>query len=67
MRLSENKQVLRLVNNAIEELSPDQQEACRELAEFIQTNLRRAGDPVGILAFALVCAEHQVNEGVTIV
>lgn len=53
--------VVNEITKHISELPVAQGEACLELAEFFRMNIKRAGEPVGTLALALVGAELQLK------
>ena len=55
--MTKDQQTLIDIRAAIRSLPPGQDEACKELAELIRLNVRRAGNTVGLLALALVGAE----------
>jgi hypothetical protein len=48
-----------MIRGLISSLPCDQQEACKELADFIRQNIAKAGEPVGTLALALIGSEAQ--------
>lgn len=53
--------VVNEINKCIDSLGPMEQEACRELVDFFKMNMKRAGEPVGQLAIALIGAELQLD------
>jgi hypothetical protein len=57
--MNQDQQTILLIKGAIASLSAAEQEACHELADFLRMNIKRAGEPVGTLALALVGAEAQ--------
>lgn len=59
--MSNAEETVFLIRGVIASLSPGDQEAVKELADHIKSAIRRAGEPVGTLAMALVGAEAQAE------
>lgn len=59
--MTPEKQALLTVKGAISELPAMDAEACRELAEHLRRTIEQAGEPVGLLALALVVGEFAVE------
>lgn len=59
--MTTEQEIVLLIKGAISELPPEDQEAVNELAEFIRTNCKNAGEIVGGFALALVGAEAQLE------
>lgn len=57
--MTPEEETILIIKGTIAELPPELAEATNELAEFIRMNVKRAGNPVGTLAIALVGAEMQ--------
>ena len=57
--MTEDQQTILLIKGAISELSAAESEACLELADHLRRVIAQAGNPVGMLALALVGAEAQ--------
>lgn len=57
--MTQEQQTVLLIKGAISELPAAKSEACKELAEHIRAACKVAGEPVGTMALALVCAEEQ--------
>lgn len=55
--MTQEQQTVLVIKGVISELPAAQVEACNELAELMRAQIRRAGEPVGTLALALVGAE----------
>ena len=56
----EQEKVL-LVKEAIASLPPEQLRACTDLADHLRQTCRLVGNPVGVLALALIGAEAQLE------
>lgn len=59
--MTKEQETVAIIKGVIKSLPAAQQEACKELAEHIRQACKRAGEPVGTLALALVGAETQAN------
>lgn len=57
--MTSEQQTLLMIKGLISELPADQAEACHELADHLRRVIKQAGEPVGLMALALVGAEAQ--------
>lgn len=61
--MSNAEEAVFLIRGLIASLPPGEQEAVKDLAEHIRSNVLRAGPVVGNLALTLVGAEFQAEAG----
>lgn len=59
--MTNEEETLLLIKGAISQLPASELQACKELADLIRRQIKSAGEPVGILAMALIGAESQLE------
>lgn len=59
--MTHEEQTILMIKGAISQLPAAEQEACNELADQMRRQIKSAGEPVVMLALALVGAEAQAN------